>query len=660
MAGEGPRANGFGSDNMYKKPLAIDPNLIRPAPSSASPSADSDNEHKSEQNQPSTGMAQPLVNNPYEIFGNMPLDQLIPLILQSRGTGTKFADLTEESLMEEIIKDDVPLSQAQRDADGDLDMDVSQFANEPGQQTPEPQQIEGPARADEDAALSQEKFRQLKASTVQSLNLAVNESSLALEFVSLLLSSVRPSAANASMSPFLKKTVPQASLNAEKIPFQTPSSAEVLDRSLIAKGWKQRSLEESRTLLKDSYQALEKSLKKEHSYWSKVSHNISKKDVVFRIKDRETGEKSLGIKYGYEDSGSTYTQERGIAVLKHNSKLDRLELVPADRQQANALGKDNNEKFVRVRIFTKIEEEDDYILTGESRLDELLIPNQAAGEEFDFRRQISRLKFFIFEKDLMYQLKRESENLISYGVSIENENKITIEFSTEKLELETMPVNDDVIMNHQQDAPKTDDRKATLVLIMLRMLLVVIYKKQLRKKLLCPQTSMGASVKSPKTHKAVGKLQDNEVLLLRPIIGKFKHESYVNLLKKIIKGFVLDVVEDSSVRKVSGSSHPVTIKNEAVYDNHIAKLDKEIHLFDKILEMPRSDLLVELPKSGTILFVLQSSNYCNATTGVKYTNGEGEILFDTSFSNFKELEDFLHFIVSEYVAGGQENGVKDE
>lgn len=141
-------------------------------------------------------------------------------------------------------------------------------------------------------------------------------------------------------------------MNAEKIPFQKPSSDEVLERSLIAKGWKQRSLEESRTLLKDSYLALEKSLKKEHSYWSKVSHNISKKDVVFKMKDRETGEKSLGIKYGYEDSGSTYTQERGIAVLRHNSKLDKLELVPADRQQANALGKENNEKFVRVRIFT--------------------------------------------------------------------------------------------------------------------------------------------------------------------------------------------------------------------------------------------------------------------------------------------------------------------
>lgn len=659
MAGEEPQANGFRSDSTYKKPLAIDPNLIRPVPSFASPTADSDNDHKDDQSQPSTGVTQPLVNNPYETFGNMPLDQLIPLILQSRGPGTKFADLTEESLMEEIMKD-VPLPQAQQDADGDLDMDGSQLTNDPGQRTPEPQQIEGPAQADEDAVLSQEQFRQLKASTVQSLNLAVNESSLALEFVSLLLSSVRPSAANASMSPFLKKTVPPASLNAEKIPFQKPSSDEVLERSLIAKGWKQRSLEESRTLLKDSYLALEKSLKKEHSYWSKVSHNISKKDVVFKMKDRETGEKSLGIKYGYEDSGSTYTQERGIAVLRHNSKLDKLELVPADRQQANALGKENNEKFVRVRIFTKIEEEDDYILTGESHLDKLLIPNQVAGEQNDFRRQISRLKFFIFEKDLMYQLKRESENLISYGVSIENENKITIEFPTEKLELETMHVNDDVIMNHQQDAPKTNDRKATLVLIMLRMLLVVIYKKQLRKKLLCPQTSIGASAKSPKVHKVVGSLQDNEVLLLRPIIGKFKHESYVSLLKKIIKGFVLDVVEGSSVRKVENPSNTVTIKDEVVYDNHIAKLDKEIHLFDKILEMPRSDLLVETPKAGTILFLLQSSNYCNATTGVKYTNGAGETLFDTSFSNFKELEDFLHFIVSEYVSGGQENGIKYE
>ncbi|SCU85602.1 LAFA_0D16644g1_1 [Lachancea sp. 'fantastica'] len=636
------------NDGIKRIPLAIDPNFMNKT-SSASPTNESDANDKiqngSNQKAPS---GQSLVNNPYEMFGSMPLDQLIPVILQSRGIGSKFADLSESALSEEIANEAGDVKSV-KNLDEDVVMESSDFPAENDQEILKPQQIEGPVTREVEDQMTQEQFQLLKNSTVQSLNLSLNESSLALEFVSLLLSSVRPSAANASMSPFLKNAVPAASLNAEKIQYEKATDSEITEKKLTTRGWKLRSLEESRVLLKDTHKALEASLRIEHNYWSKISDYTSKRDVIFKMKDQETGEKSLGLKYGYEDSGSTYKQERGIAILRYNVLKDALEAIPAEKQQFESMNNGPFEKFMRVRIFTRIQEEDDYILSGETALDDLLVAANNAGAEYDIRRQISKLQFLIFEKELMYHLKKESETLISYGVTLENENKITVEFPTEKIEFEMMNLTDEVILNHQQDAPKTNDRKAALILIMLRMLLVVMFKKQIRKKLLMVAHSKAAAP------------FESEVLLLRPIMGKFRHENYLSLLHKVIKAYVLDVVENSKMTEVP-TNYPQKSASalRETYDKHIMKLDEEIGLFDKILQLPRIDLKVELPNSGRIEFGLESSNYCNATTSVKYVDGSEATIFDTRFSNFKELEDFLHFIVSEYVTEGKEQDLNME
>ncbi|SCU77522.1 LADA_0A00892g1_1 [Lachancea dasiensis] len=637
------------NEDVRKIPLAIDPNLIRPLPSFVPPTNDIGSEDQLDNNTEQTPAAsQSLINNPYETYGNLPLDKLIPIILQSRGPGSKFADLSEEALLEEIAKEP---TQTHSIANGDIDIDMndSEATGSAGDQILIPQPIEGTLNEDEENDMTHEQFQQLRKNAVLSLDLALNESSLALEFVSLLLSSVRPSAATASMSPFLKKTVPSASLNAEKVPYEKPKESEIMEGNLVTKGWKLRSLEESRLLMKETHKALELTVEREQNYWSKLSHYISRKDVVFRMKDKETGERTLGLKYGYEDSGSRYKQERGIAILRHEPKNNTLEIVPSETQQASALGRLNQERFLRVRIFNKIEEEDDYILSGETSLDELLIPSNNLAEEQDIRRQIARLQFFIFEKELMFHMKKEAANLISYGVSIENENKITVEFATEKMEFEMISLTDDIVMNRQQDAPKTNDKKARLILVMLRMLLVTMFKKQLKRNLVLEQKGESAPKNSPRS-------QNHEVLLLRPILGKFRHANYLDLLQNVVKTYVLDVVEgatlkDSTIEKTKSSD----TFGEQGFDKHIVKLDREIKLFESILRKPRTYLTLLLPSAGEIEFGLESSNYCNASTTVKYINDSGTTLFNTKFSNFKELEDFLHFIVSEYV---KENGTQ--
>lgn len=93
---------------------------------------------------------------------------------------------------------------------------------------------------------------------------------------------------------------------------------------------------------------------------------------------------------------------------------------------------------------------------------------------------ILTIRSIIFEKELMYQIKKECALLISYGVSIENENKVIIELPNEKFEIELLSLDDDSIVNHEQDLPKINDKRANLMLVMLRLLLVVIFKKTLR------------------------------------------------------------------------------------------------------------------------------------------------------------------------------------
>jgi mediator of RNA polymerase II transcription subunit 17, fungi type len=75
--------------------------------------------------------------------------------------------------------------------------------------------------------------------------MALEESSLAQDFTSLLLSSVRPAAGGASLSPALKAAVPLGALGASKIAYQPEKT-----HLVYSIGWKKAALEQSsRTLL---------------------------------------------------------------------------------------------------------------------------------------------------------------------------------------------------------------------------------------------------------------------------------------------------------------------------------------------------------------------------------------------------------------------------
>ncbi|CAI4429726.1 ACH_G0014720.mRNA.1.CDS.1 [Saccharomyces cerevisiae] len=682
MTTEDPDSNHLSSETGIK--LALDPNLITLALSS-NPNSSLHSPTSDEPVPESTGKADTsirlegdelenktkkdndknlkflknkdsLVSNPHEIYGSMPLEQLIPIILRQRGPGFKFVDLNEKELQNEIKQLGSDSSDGhnseKKDTDGadenvqigedfmEVDYEDKDNPVDSRNETDHKTNENGETDDNIETVMTQEQFVKRRRDMLEHINLAMNESSLALEFVSLLLSSVKESTGMSSMSPFLRKVVKPSSLNSDKIPYVAPTKKEYIELDILNKGWKLQSLNESKDLLRASFNKLSSILQNEHDYWNKIMQSISNKDVIFKIRDRTSGQKLLAIKYGYEDSGSTYKHDRGIANIRNNIESQNLDLIP--HSSSVFKGTDfvhSVKKFLRVRIFTKIESEDDYILSGESVMDRDSESEEA--ETKDIRKQIQLLKKIIFEKELMYQIKKECALLISYGVSIENENKVIIELPNEKFEIELLSLDDDSIVNHEQDLPKINDKRANLILVMLRLLLVVIFKKTLRSRISSPHGLINLNV-------------DDDILIIRPILGKVRFANYKLLLKKIIKDYVLDIVPGSSITETEVEREQPQ-ENKNIDDENITKLNKEIRAFDKLLNIPRRELKINLPltehKSPNLSLMLESPNYCNALIHIKFAAGTeaNAVSFDTTFSDFKEVEDFLHFIVAEYI-----------
>ncbi|KAI8385984.1 Mediator of RNA polymerase II transcription subunit 17 [Nakaseomyces glabratus] len=666
------------TDELHSIRLAIDPNLITlpigsksTSPHSNSTSDGNPESHNTENEEVDNkaGSLPPeqlsnnsakLIVNPYEKYGRMSLGQLIPLISQQRGPNFKFADINEDILKQELaIENDNGKQESKDDTkaeDGIDTMDIDQndnsevntndigyneWSNEPKEDTgildnTQDTNING----EMESQLTQEEFNKIRKVMLEHINMAMNESSLAMEFVSLLLSPVRESTAVSSMSPFLKKTVNPGSLNSEKVKMPAVSRRDKLSLSILSRGWKLRALNEARAILKKNFTEISSSLKQEHHYWSSIAYNISNKDVLFKIRDKQTTKRSLGLKYGYEDSGSTFRNDRGTAILRGTDEANGLELIPLTLGRTSTVGSVyKGGKFLRVRIFTKIESEGDYILSGESSLDKLFKNHSenSDSKNDDVRLQISKLKFFIFEQELMHQLKKECAYLISYGVTVENEHKIVIELPNEKFEIEYLSLDDDSVVNHEQDAPKANDRRANLMLVTLRMLLIVIYKKNLRQKMVSNTRKHIAST-------------EKDILLIRPLLGKMRHSNHKKLIRKILKECVLEVVPDTELQERSIQNlDKEDFETFDLQDAHIVKLTKDINAFRNVLDVGKTEFTIDMKQSGKLSLILESPNYCNAQVSIKYDNQTSNTHFNTVSTEFKEVEEFLHFLISTYV-----------
>ena len=131
---------------------------------------------------------------------------------------------------------------------------------------------------------------------------ASTESSLALDFVSLLLSKHAPAAAQSTMSQHLKNSLTKGVLGGEVV--QTPqiSGLEKRNQEMVSIGWRMQSLNNAADSLLKSASRLEEEVGRETTYWNQVLAVKEKGWPLSRLpRERHT----LAVRYGFAEGEAT-------------------------------------------------------------------------------------------------------------------------------------------------------------------------------------------------------------------------------------------------------------------------------------------------------------------------------------------------------------------
>lgn len=445
--------------------------------------------------------------------------ELIPQILMQRKS---FLHISEAQLEAEIENLDSPES-----------MDLDGLNLTPSGESESAMGTNDFGYGETDGELAQVAFQRQKSELLSYIGLALNETSLSLDFVSLLMSAEKPGITKLTISPHLAKTAPLGSLSADR----THRNSEIEGSDAKAKklassvglGWKYQSLGNVRGLFRDAASQLRGQVSLESTYWRQISEILAHGEVLYKLRDPSTGARALGVQYGYGDSGLTY-HDRGRAVLRKNDGSGTVSFIPIGHgpvssssnvnSNSNSTGLPiNRQKYTRVRILSKAE--DDYMVTGQ-----LSAPRQVPGKLV--LADIERARLFLFEADLFYHLLREAKNLVGYGVTIVAD-KIIVDLGGRLVEVESVIYDEENEEDEEEasgEAPSMEQERhnkpAQEILIFLRLMLCGYYQYRLRLK-----------QKMPTLH-TKWKQQHSHPLLLRPWLGHTRHQLHVRHVRGLL------------------------------------------------------------------------------------------------------------------------------
>lgn len=369
-------------------------------------------------------------------------------------------------------------------------------------------------------------FNAQKLELSKHISVAQNETSLSLDFVSLLLSATKPNIAKSTMSPHLAKNVPLGSLGSDRLGLEGRIEE---SKDKVGEGWKFQAVSKITGIFREAATALESQVTREQTYWSEISDVLGSGEVLYKTRDYLTGAKAIGVKYGYGDSGSNF-HDKGLAILRKDVIDGLILFCPYSSLLNKALQAPN--LYVRIRILTDID--GDYMLTGQLVL---CRDFQAATASMKgIGAEIAKARYFLFERDLFYQLTREARQLINYNV-LQVSDKIIVEINKEIIEIEQMPYEDteDDMMNYQNvsEVSSLNNSKCMLILIYVKLMLCCYYKYNLHLKQRMP------------TRFAKWKQANSHPLILRPLLGNIRHELSVRHMHSILESIERRYLDDT-------------------------------------------------------------------------------------------------------------------
>ncbi|KAI4289589.1 MAG: hypothetical protein L6R35_001146 [Caloplaca aegaea] len=227
---------------------------------------------------------------------------------------------------------------------------------------------------------------------IKQVGTAYTASSHALDFVSLLLSKHNPKVVEASISPYIKETIPFGSLGAEIMQEPSRSDAEKKTEDLVGLGWRLQSLTRSADSLLASASRLEQEMEHETTYWQQI---LSVKEKGWSICRIPGDSSTLGVRFGFAEAHAEF-RDRGLAALRRNTcgniDLDRGPRWRGDKQLRVRLLKSG--KPTATNEHQMISDDQNQPLT------DLLIGARNS----------------LFDEELHHELSRESRNLFNQGV----------------------------------------------------------------------------------------------------------------------------------------------------------------------------------------------------------------------------------------------------
>ncbi|KAH3670913.1 hypothetical protein OGAPHI_000624 [Ogataea philodendri] len=519
----------------------------------------------------------------------LPLPQLLTKIIAQRGS---FLDITEEKLQQEI--------EAQQSGS-------EETVKKKEQETEKEQEFSS------ENFISQEDFLKQKETIINSVHSALNESSLSLDFVSLLISCVRPAAGSSSMSPHLKQHIKIGSLSSDKV--EPPEDTEKLqfDISRVGRGWKLESLERASKNLKNSSLRLKEEVAKEKNFWTGMVEVLKSNEVITSMNIKNT--KEICVKYGYGDAGSTY-YDKGIGLLKKDPTSGDLTFgISAPTTE------EKTDKLVNVKLYTKTG--DKLTLIAESNLQDRIGILQKEG----IINEIAKARYYLFEEELFYQLLREAATLISLQVTID-EDKILIDLHDEIVEISQVAPE-----NVQLPEQSSSNERAELIQIYLRLMLYAEHKRNLDQRKIPPLSlnteTTGASQTFPSS-------------IIRPMIVYNRHERSLKTVQDVLESVITVQLDNDRTRATT------YLKENLQLTKNLNEPKGVVDPFSRVLTPPAS--VLELPINNLKIRVKLNSliNSAHSTINLDLETDTGSSLLGTSLNDARELEDCLNWAIREH------------
>lgn len=551
--------------------------------------------------------------------------ELIPRILIER---LSFLNLTEESLEQEIARTENALIEDVKTNEEEIeDKDIEN----------EETLLHSDSTDDLiDTKNTFENFQKQKIELSKYINSALNETSLSLDFVSLLLSTVKPNIGKSTMSPHLSKSVPIGSLNSDRLSNNTDMS-KYKNSAIIGQGWKLESLNKITNSFKNASLRLNEQVLKEKRYWDMINLVLGNHEILYKTRDPANGSRAIGVRYGYGDSGSNY-YDKGLAILRKDNQTGEISFNPV-----SSANKITNKiyKYIRIKILSKID--DDYMLTGQSIFENNFINTS----KYRIINDIEKARFFLFEEDLFYQLTREAKYLINYNVLI-IANKIIIEINNEIIEIESIMYdenNEDELNNYYQNINQLssiNNKKAQSILTHLKLMLCCFYKYNLQLKQKIP------------TAITKWKQSNSHPLILRPLLGHIRHEINVQNMLNILNSH-LNEFKDKTKTTIHYEKY-INLKRaqEKILNPFIKSIEKPLSTFEvtinKLKDGQVLKIYIDLTSNEVFCTLIVNLNIVKFESFEKINdNQQGVNVLLINFNDLGDLEECLNWTILNFI-----------